>query len=96
MKNRLIDICCKCRNILFRSKDSICYEEAIDLYDRGQAIIIDVRDKDEYEEGHIQGAINIPVYEIDSKIGTIEKNKSNIIIVYCRTGKRSKMAKRIL
>ena len=36
------------------------------------------------------------LYEIDSKIGTIEKNKSNIIIVYCRTGKRSKMAKRIL
>lgn len=52
-------------------------------------IIIDVRTKEEYEESHIKGAINIPYNEIN-KDSNIDKDK--IIFVYCRSGNRSNKA----
>lgn len=83
----------RCRNAFFRNDESISYEEATELLDRGQTIIIDVRTQEEYEQNHIQGAINIPVNEIAYKIEKVEPDKNKIIIVYCKTGKRSRMAK---
>lgn len=56
------------------------------------AVIIDVRSNQEYNEGHIQGAINIPEYEI---VNTIQKEipkKNQLIIAYCQYGGRSKEA----
>ena len=55
-------------------------------------IIIDVRTKEEYESGHIKGAINIPVDDINS----IDIDKNKRIIVYCKSGKRSNNAANIL
>ena len=55
-------------------------------------IIIDVRTKEEYESGHIKGAINIPVDDINS----IDIDKTKKIIVYCKSGKRSNNAANIL
>lgn len=52
-------------------------------------IIIDVRTKEEYEEGHIVNAINIPYDEIDS---TIDITKDIVIFVYCKSGNRSTKA----
>ena len=55
-------------------------------------IILDVRRPDEYAEGHIPGAINVP----NEEIGTAEiselPDKSQLILVYCRSGRRSKEA----
>ena len=55
-------------------------------------IILDVRRPDEYSEGHIPGAINIP----NENIGTAEiselPDKAQLILVYCRSGRRSKEA----
>lgn len=55
-----------------------------------QTVIIDVRTKEEYESGHIENAINIPYDNINSK--TINNSKDTNIIVYCRSGSRSKTA----
>ena len=55
-------------------------------------ILLDVRSKQEYNEGHITGAINIPEYEILSKSNNILNNKNARIIVYCKSGTRSKKA----
>ena len=52
-------------------------------------IIVDVRTKEEYDESHIKGSINIPYDEIDDKTN-LDKNKT--IIVYCRSGNRSSKA----
>ena len=57
---------------------------------------IDVRTDEEYKEGHISGAINIPVDVIESKIADIASDKSDIIILYCRSGNRSATAGKIL
>ena len=57
-------------------------------------IILDVRTKEEYAEGYIEGAINVPLNEIESTNKL--KDKDQIIFVYCRSGNRSKQASEIL
>ena len=52
-------------------------------------IVVDVRTKEEYEEVHVRGALNIPYDEIDEEVA-LEKEKT--ILVYCRSGKRSNIA----
>lgn len=56
------------------------------------ALVIDVRSSQEYNEGHICQAINIPEYEINSKIDRILKDKNREIVLYCASGVRSKNA----
>ena len=58
--------------------------------------LIDVRSGQEYEEGHLNGAINIPLFNIEKEIGNVVRNKNDIIILYCSSGNRSKEAKMIL
>lgn len=53
------------------------------------AVIIDVRNNREYHEGHINGSINIPEYEIDKRFVNIIKNKNTPIVLYCSSGWRS-------
>lgn len=71
----------------------ISMDEAVKMMkDEKNYIILDVRRPDEYAEGHIPGAINVP----NEEIGTAElselPDKSQLILVYCRSGRRSKEA----
>jgi len=54
--------------------------------------ILDVRTPEEFAAGHIAGAILIPDYEIGSKAERILTDKDQLILVYCRSGRRSKNA----
>lgn len=85
-----------CEKMFFRiDKTDLQYDEAMEIYNRENAILIDVRMPDEYRKKHIEGAINIPIYEIDNlKNEIIDKDK--VILLYCKTGKRSKIVKEIL
>ena len=58
--------------------------------------IVDVRTAKEYEKGHLRNAINIPHTEIAAKIADHVKNKDDKIILYCRSGRRSGIAKKTL
>jgi rhodanese-related sulfurtransferase len=51
--------------------------------------VLDVRTAEEYEEGHIPGAYNISVYELDRRIDEIAALKNEEVLVYCRSGVRS-------
>ena len=55
-------------------------------------IIIDARTQSEYDEGHIPGAILIPEYEIADRAEKELLDKNQLILVYCRSGRRSKIA----
>ena len=55
-------------------------------------IILDVRTPEEFATGHIAGAILIPDYEIGEKAESILTDKDQLILVYCRSGRRSKNA----
>lgn len=54
------------------------------------AILVDVRSNQEYREGHLQGAINIPDFEIANRIQKEIPKKNQLIVVYCQYGGRSK------
>ena len=60
------------------------------------ALVIDVRTAGEFSGGHIQGSINIPYDVIVREIGKYEPSKDRPIVVYCRSGARSSLAKRSL
>lgn len=55
-------------------------------------IILDTRTREEYDEGHIPGAILIPYDEITEKAESILTDKNQLLLVYCRSGRRSKIA----
>ena len=55
-------------------------------------IIVDARTQEEYDEGHILGAILIPEYEIADRAEKELPDKDQLILVYCRSGRRSKIA----
>ena len=54
--------------------------------------IVDARTEEEFSEGHIKGAILIPEYEVADKAEALLPDKSELILVYCRSGRRSKIA----
>ena len=60
------------------------------------AILIDVRSNQEYREGHLQEAINIPEFEIIKKIQKEVPKKNQLIVLYCQYGGRSKNAMTIM
>lgn len=59
------------------------------------ALLVDVRTKSEYESGHIDGAVNIPVDEVTDRLKDFG-NQEKEIVVYCRSGARSERARSIL
>lgn len=59
-------------------------------------IWIDVRTADEYNNGHVSEAVNIPYTEITGGISALGEDKDASIYVYCRSGRRSGIAKEIL
>ena len=73
--------------------EQITPDEAKALMDSEDGyIILDVRTPEEFAAGHIAGAILIPDYEIGEKAESILTNKEQLILVYCRSGRRSKNA----
>jgi phage shock protein E len=61
--------------------------------DATKPFVIDVRTQEEWNSGHIEGAILIPYEQIGKTIGTVIKEKTQRIYVYCRSGRRSAIAK---
>ncbi len=67
--------------------------EAKKIMDSGEEhIILDTREQDEFDEGHIHGAILIPYTEIENKAKEMLPDKDKLILVYCRSGRRSTIA----
>lgn len=82
---------------LYRSKENLTKEEAREMLEKyTNVVLLDVRSHQEYEEGHLNGAINIPTYDLYRNAHKILKNRDAIIIAYCTVGVRSKNAIEIL
>ena len=76
---------------------NITAEEAKKIMDtESDYIILDVRTEEEFAQGHIPGAMLIPDYAIREKAETALPDKDALILVYCRSGRRSKNAAQIL
>ena len=76
---------------------NITAQEAKNLMDTEEGyIILDVRTQEEFDEGHIPGAIQISHEEVEEKAEGVLTDKDQLILVYCRSGRRSKIASEAL
>ena len=77
--------------------EPITAEDAKKLMDtESDYIVVDARTAEEFAEGHIPGAILIPEYEIADRARAELPDKDQLILVYCRSGRRSKIASQAL
>ncbi|MCQ2563477.1 MAG: rhodanese-like domain-containing protein [Mogibacterium sp.] len=75
------------------SYKQISQDEAMKIMEEETGyLIVDVRRPDEFAEGHIEGAINVPNEEIADEMPEKLPDKDQLLLVYCRTGRRSKEA----
>ena len=75
------------------SYQQITQEEAKEMMDTQNVVILDVREQNEYDGGHIPGAVLLPVGTIDEAVAAeVIPDKDSTVLVYCRSGNRSKTA----
>ena len=75
------------------SYQQISQEEAKSMMDTQEVLILDVREQDEYDSGHIPDAVLLPVGSIDAdSAAAVIPEKDTTVLVYCRSGNRSKTA----
>lgn len=83
-------------SFLVHASDVIAPKAAATLATEKKAIIVDVRENDEWQAGHIKGALHIPLSDIDKHIDQLQPYKDQTIITQCRSGKRSMRALELL
>lgn len=66
--------------------------EAVRRMNHDDAVVLDVREDQEFSEGHIVNALHIPVGVLDKRLDELEAHKDKPIIVYCRSGDRAARA----
>lgn len=82
---------------LFNIFKSFDIDESVKEFEKTKdAILVDVREKDEYEDGHIPQAINLPLSRINNDAEKVLKDKDKKIFVYCLSGARSSQAEKVL
>lgn len=80
----------------FRAGREVSAVEAVQLINRRDAVVIDVRDTGEYEAGHIASAKHVPERQLTERLKEFEKFKGRPVIVTCRSGMRSSAAVQVL
>ena len=75
-----------------RGYSSISPTESTQMINREDALILDVRESNEYSEGHIINSLHIPLSGLKTRMNDLEKHKAKKVIVACRSGHRSSQA----
>ena len=70
----------------------ISTEEAYEMMSSQEVVVVDVRTREEYDGGHIENAVLVPNESIGSEMPETLPNKEATLLVYCRSGRRSKQA----
>jgi rhodanese-related sulfurtransferase len=76
--------------------DLVTPKEASVLTAENKAVIVDVREEDEWNAGHIAGAVHIPLKQLETRLPELQQYKDKTIITQCRGGKRSAEALEVL
>lgn len=71
-------------------------QQAVMLINRQDAVVVDIREKKEFDEGHIVDAINIPLAKLKQRVTELKKFKDKPVIVVCKLGQQSADAARTL
>ena len=84
------------RNELVRGGPAITTQEVVSLVNQEEAVILDVRPKEDFGEGHIVGAINIPYDKLDDRYSELNRFKEKALVVVCKMGQHSGAAGTLL
>ncbi len=76
--------------------ENVSPSEAAQMQSAEKAIIVDVRETDEWNAGHIAGAIHIPLSEVKNRVAELAQYKDSPVITQCRSGVRSAKAAEVL
>jgi molybdopterin/thiamine biosynthesis adenylyltransferase/rhodanese-related sulfurtransferase len=76
--------------------DEVDAVRARELFEAGDPVIVDVREQDEWDEGHIPGAIHIPRGNLESRIEAAAPDRDRAVVLYCAAGNRSAFAAKTL
>ncbi|MDD9888748.1 MAG: rhodanese-like domain-containing protein [Gammaproteobacteria bacterium] len=71
------------------SASSVGPQQAVMLINRQDAVVVDVRDKKEFDTGHIVDSINIPLAKLKQRITELKKHKEKPVVVVCKLGQQS-------
>lgn len=71
---------------------SLTAQGAVQLINRERAVVVDVREPEEFAAGHVTGAKNVPLDQLEQKLPTAVKNKSLPLLLICATGARAQRA----
>lgn len=77
------------RNEMNRGGAVVGVQELVQLVNNENALVVDVRDKAEFDQGHIVDAINIPFANIESRADELNKHKDRPIVIACKMGQHS-------
>lgn len=83
-------------SVLENKTDSVSPQDAATLFSEKKAIIVDVREDDEWKQQHIPGAIHIPLGQLLGRLTELEQYKNTPIITQCQKGGRSQQALTVL
>lgn len=83
-------------NEMRRGGRTISAQELVHLVNRESALVLDIRDRKEFEAGHIVGARNIPFAALESRIGELEPWRDRPVVVACKIGQNSGAAGTLL
>lgn len=85
--------------VLHRSKssgESLSCQEAVMMINRSSAVVLDIREKKDFDSGHITDSIHIPLSKLGARLSELDKYKASPVIVACRLGQTSADAVKIL
>mgnify|MGYP000630287512 CR=1 FL=1 len=84
------------QNVMGAAIESVSPIEAAAMQNERHALIVDVRETDEWNAGHIAGAIHIPLSDVKNRVAELEQYKNSPVITQCRSGARSAKAAEVL
>ena len=70
----------------------VSVQQATLMINRQDALVLDVRESDEFEKGHVIGSRSLPLGQIEARAGELEKYKAKPVVLVCHSGNRSGMA----
>lgn len=84
------------RNETRRGGRSVSAQQLVDMVNREGALVLDIRDRKEFQAGHIVDAVNIPYSALDGRLDELNKHKNKPIVVACKMGQHAGAAGTLL
>lgn len=84
------------RNEMNRGGAGISTQKLVDLVNREEAVVVDLRDKKEFDQGHLVGSLNVPYASIETRVDELTRYKERPLVLICRMGQHAGTAGTIL